>query len=818
MSWSATLSAVLSSSILATSEPRTETRLDWLHAPEAWVTILLIVPAVCLAVWWIYRGEKGQLSPSRRVFMSVLRISLLLGVVAFLCEPTLTRERVQSENAYVLVLVDDSYSMGITDRYGDTEIRSRLEQVLGAPFGEKTNRLDLVRAVFSEERLDFINQLRRKVNVRLVAGSNGLRTLADLPRLAEGEVEAEPLDLSGLNLQGKVTRLGDSIYEAVNELRGETVAGVILFSDGRDNGGVLRPEEAASRLARREIPIRVVGVGDAEEPKDIRVFGLNISEVVLEGDLVPVDFNVVSRGFERKHLKVELRLVGLDGVSGRPIPRFITLKGNGEIQPVRMEFRPKNPGKYLARVEISYQEGELFRENNFEERPVTVLSQKIKVLYVEGPPRWEYRYLLHALVRDPTMQTHILLYSADANYLQESSPGLNPLREFPRTKDELFEYHLVIIGDVEPERLTPKQKEWLLEFVDDLGGGVIFVSGTWYLPQKYRGDPLEKLLPVVLEDTESSIYDTEDLVNEFHVRLTPEGREHPVMQLVGDPEENLELWQVQGRSHVTLPGFFWFAEVKNLKPGAVALAVHENKSHLKHGPRPIFAYQYLGRGRTFVSLVDSTWRWRRGVGNKWFYRFWGQVIRFTSAGRLLGKSKRFSVHTDQREYTLKSLMRLQARVLDERFKPVKNSETQIYIEKLNNLDGEREEITALQVPSRPEYFETSAEARELGDHRVWIEDRGEEVASTTFRVVVPQLEYGEPRMDRPRLVKIAAASGGSYHEVYEVESLLSKIEAMEKEIPISSQSESLWDSRWLLALFMAVLTLEWILRKVFRLT
>ncbi len=273
---------------------------------------------------------------------------------------------------------------------------------------------------------------------------------------------------------------------------------------------------------------------------------------------------------------------------------------------------------------------------------------------------------------------------------------------------------------------------------------------------------------------------------------------------------------MEGRSHQALPGFYWFAEVKGLKPGAVALAVHETQSHLKHGPRPIFAFQYLGRGRTFISLVDSTWRWRRGVGNKWFYRFWGQVIRFTSAGRLLGKSKRFSVHTEQREYILKSLVRLRARVLNKQFKPIQAKEITIHMEKPEGK-GERTEITALQVPSRPEYFEAAVEARGLGEHRVWIEDREEKVASATFRVVVPQLEYAEPRMDRPRLQEIARASGGSYYEIHEVDDIVDDVEAIEKEIAISSRSEPLWDSSWLLVLFVALLTLEWALRKVFRL-
>ncbi|MFQ5654759.1 MAG: VWA domain-containing protein [Planctomycetota bacterium] len=803
---------------LLAANPRVETRVEWLHAPEAWIVMLIILPAILLGVWWIYRGERGTLKPWGRFLLVTLRGACLLAILTFLCEPILTRERVQREDSTILLLIDDSYSMGISDRFADPELRARLEQVLGGPYTESTRRLDLVKGFLASAEIDFIERLRRKGIVRVAACSSGVRIVADLPRLEEGAAPEDPaLDLDSIELRGKVTRIGDSLSEAVNELRGETVAAVVLLSDGRDNGGVVRPEEAAFRLGKREIPVHVIGVGNAEEPKDLRVFGLDIAEVVLEGDVVTVDFKVVSEGFEGESVKAELKLVRPDGGVEQTTPRFVSLTGKGEIQPVRMQFRPRNQGRYLARIELAHKEGELFRENNAEERPITVLAQKIKVLYVEGPPRYDYRYLMHALIRDPTMAAQILLTTADPEFLQESSPGLEPLREFPRTREDLFEYHLVIIGDIHPDSLSTRQKEWLVEFVDDQGGGVVFIAGQWYLPHRFRGDPLERLFPVELPDAETSIYEGSNLRDDFHVLLTPEGREHPVMRLTATPEENLSLWEESGRSDITLPGFYWFAKVKRLKRGAVALAVHESEGHLKYGPRPIFAYQYLGRGRTFISLTDDTWRMRLLVGNKWFYRFWGQIIRFTSAGRLLGKTRRFSVSTDQNEYTLGAEVRILARALDSEFKPTREEERILQLERVEPRGEGRTEVTAAQNPARPEYYEATVEARELGDHRVTLEEAGEEVASAVYRVVVPELEYAEPRMDRPRLEEIAKLSAGSYHEIYDAASIPDGIDPIEREIPISSETEPLWNKYWLLLLFVALLALEWMIRKGFRL-
>ena len=234
------------------ADSRLETRVDWLHAPEPWVIFLVIVPAVVLFVWFLYRGETKKFAWWRRLLLVGLRVAAVLTLVGLLCEPILVRERVRVENSYTLVLVDDSYSMSIPDRYSDPEVVAKLQQATGLPFGDQTTRMDQVQAVLSNSDLRFIERLREKGNVRLVSFSSEIREIADLPRLEEGErSESLGFDLERLEVRGKVTRLGDALFESVNELRGETVSGVILLGDGRDNGGLLRPEESADRLGRR---------------------------------------------------------------------------------------------------------------------------------------------------------------------------------------------------------------------------------------------------------------------------------------------------------------------------------------------------------------------------------------------------------------------------------------------------------------------------------------------------------------------------------------------------------------------------------------
>ncbi len=801
----------------------TERALDWLHAPDLWVLFLLVVPAVAGGVWWIYRSERGTLVPWQRLLLAGIRAALIFAVVTFLCEPILTRENVQTASGHLIVLVDDSFSMGIRDRWPSDDAAQKVAEAAGIPHEGDPSRIELVTGFLGNERIDFLRKLREKAHVHLIAGADGTRTLMELPRLDEGEaMPPGAVRVAPIELRGKVSRIGDTIHEAVNELRGETISAVVLMSDGRDNGGVLSPEESARRLAKRGIPVFTVGVGNPEEPKDVRLFNLEVPEVVLEGDVVSVDFKLTSKGFEGERARTTFTLLDPSGVMvEKGAPRNVLLEGGEQVQSERLEFVPHHSGQFLARVAVGELDGELFHDNNSIEKPITILSQKIKVLYVEGPPRYEYRYLENALTLDPTMETQVLLLSADASFPQEASPGLPSLRGFPPTRTALLEYHLIILGDLPPSHpaLPDGWMDWVVDFVDEIGGGVIFIAGR-DMPQKYRGTPLEPLLPVVLEDVSASPFDGRGLEKEFFPRRTGEGREHPVLQLAGDPERDAILWrEVVGREHRGLPGFHWYHRVKKVERGGVALAVHGDpgEDHLKYGPRPILAYQYFGRGRTFISLVDSTWRWRRNVGNQYFYKFWGQAARFTSQGRLLGKTPRFSISTDQRDYTLGGNVHILARVLDKEFKPTEDPECTILHTWGKEDDPGRQQLSAVQVPARPTYYEAVIEASELGEHKLALEERGEEVASTTYRVLVPQLEYEEPRLDAARLQEIAALTRGSYHDLGTAARIADEVPLVERTIPISAEQDSLWDTTMFLLWFAAAVTLEWVLRKVFRL-
>ncbi|MBI4583953.1 MAG: VWA domain-containing protein [Planctomycetes bacterium] len=822
---------------------QTETRetFDWEHLPPLWVVILVVVPAVAGLVWWIYRREKATAGNWARAVLGSLRALLILAVLLFLAQPVLRTITFQTRDPHLVVLVDDSLSMRIEDKYTDRDAPIRIAGLLNTSPEqvERTSRYGLVDRLLKEPKAGFFDRLREKKQISLYTFAGQVRKVAEYSRWKGAESEPGAVQAAGPRLpeatrtQGeervKQTRIGDAVLEALADLKDiafgaqeRGVAEVLLFTDGQSNAGAIQPEEMAAKLKQRDIPLVVVGVGNPDPPKNIRIANFEANEVVLVGDRVPFDLTLISDGFEGQRVQVDLRL-DQEVVE----TEYINLAKSGAMQVVRIEHKPRQPGDYTASASVEVLGGELFDTDNYAARPIKVLDQKIKVLYVEGLPRWQYIFLKNALIRDPTMEAQMRLLSADRDFIQESSPGVPALARFPRSEDELFPYHVVIIGDVDPqsednlEPIDKAQLELVQKFVAEAGGGVIFLGGRNANPHKYLHTPLYPLLPVEIPELGRGLSQPWNTDKPFNVKLTGAGKEHPVMRLDNDPARNVQLWEnTDGIEENHLPGFLGFAEASKEKLGAVPLAVHESLSHPLHGPRLIFATQSYGKGRTFFSAVDDTWRWRAGVDNLYFYRFWGQVIRYAAGGRLLGKTPRYSLSTDKSFYTIGERVTIDAKVYDANMKPSSEPKILVYHAIKGREQEAAEKIELQQNPIKGSgSYEGTLVAIQLGSHDLWLGTEAERLASRTFTVEVPPLEFRNPQMDRERLKKIAQLAEGKYYEFKDFGTAFESMAAGSRsvQIPVDERLDDLWDEPWVLLLFTAVIAAEWILRKVVKL-
>jgi len=801
------------------------TRFKWLGMPEAWIVVFLVL-GILAVTWLIYKRETGIAGPVAKFFLGTVRVLIILLVLFVLFEPVISTEISEVRESYVMVLVDESLSMSFKDIYSDTNEITAISKATDETESNlsEVSRLDIVKAVLANEDVDFAKKLLEKNSLKVFTFASGIRLYGEGDKKGEfmlasgGEnVEAGTKPFSALEANGLETKLGDSLNEALNFLKGQRVAGVIVITDGRNNRGMLKPEQVAEAAGLKDIPLYTVGVGNSEEPKDIALMNLEAREVVLVNDKVMFNFMVRSRGYDGENVTATLRLG--DEVKGT---KQIKLKGDNKVQRESMSYKTDKQGEFDVVLELELKKGEQFKDNNKLTCQLKVVDEKIKVLYVDCYPRWEYRFFKNALVRDDTMKVQCLLQSADEGFPQESSPGVTPLEQFPVTKTELFEnYHVIILGDIEPDHprqpISREQLGWIKEFVQKMRGGVLFMAGENFSPECYRETPLEDLVPVLSELHSGEVWRwTEPKTTVFHMLLTPEGKEHSVMRLTSDVQANIELWQDDDRREEnSLPGFYWYYPAKKSKPGAVVLATHPRDKNEKNERRPLIAYMNTGGGDTMFVGVDSTWRWRAGVGDVYFYRFWSQAIRFLSTRILLGKTKHHTISTDKPTYLLNEQVNITARILDRDFSPQTVEKQMVNLRK---PDGSDLTIELALNPKNPGTYTGSINARNLGWHKMWIgtgaEDPEKGLAYATFNVEVPVLERKDPRMNRELLKLMATLSKGKYFEIHELGMVPDSIEEITETIDTEVSEEKLWDRSWIMILFVALLACEWIGRKL----
>lgn len=803
------------------------TRLKWLGMPESYVVVFIAL-GVIAAVWLIYKLETGIAGPASKVLLGALRVLIVLVALFVLFEPVVSTELSEVRQSYVLVLIDESLSMSFTDIYDDPRELSRLCSVLNVSREElcEIRRLDIVKKILAKKDVNLIEDLLEKSSLKVFTFSGGIRLFGEgrkggkfLVAAGSENVEAQADPFSTLEAAGSETKLGDSLNEALNFLKGQLISGVVIISDGRNNRGMLKPRQVAQAAGLKKIPIYTVGVGNPREPKDIALLNLEAREVVLVNDKVNFNFTVRSRGYENENATVTLRFG--DEVKQT---RRIRLKGENQVQRETMSHRPQRQGEFEVVLDVELKPGEQFKENNRATHQLKVVDEKIGVLYVDCYPRWEYRFLKNALVRDKTMKVQCLLQSADDGFPQESSPGIEPLSEFPQTRQQLFEnYHVIILGDVDLSQecrrpIGKEQMEWIKEFVLKQRGGILFMAGDNSGPDCYRGTPLEDLLPIITERFgPGGVWRyTESRTTTFHPKLTPEGREHPTMRLTPDRLTNIELWEDNDRrDYNSLPGFYWHYRAKKAKPGTVVLAVHPTETDQKREHRPLIAYMNTGGGDAMFVGVDSTWRWRAGVGDLYFYRFWSQAIRFLATRILLGKTKQHSIATDKPTYLLNEQVNITAHVLDRDFRPQTAQKQTV---NLQTPDGARTTVELTLNPQNPGTYTGSIPVRHLGWHKLWIGTPADEpekgLAYTTFNVEVPVLERKDPRKNKELLVALASVSKGKYFEVYDLAKVPDAIAPIQETIATEVSENSLWDRWWVMVLFVALLTAEWVGRKM----
>lgn len=770
------------------------TSLRLLDLPELWIVVLVMLPLLAGIAWIGYARER--LSAGPRLFLSGLRALALLVLLFVLFRPVLVQRHDEVRPAEVLVLVDDSASMRREDSYASDEaLRAALQSIADAPV-ERTSRLDLAKRAVERELLPLLERGAYRVHTYRFS-----RDLTAAPT---------PLELEG---RGHATHLGEVLERALALHRGEHVTDVVIVTDGRSNGGT--PAIDAARAAGAiGVPVHTLVVGDTNPERNLWIELVEAPTDVLEGDEIAITARVFARGFEGEG-DAESRVVleELRDGADRLLAEEPVAPG-AEGSRVVLVAPPGGEGGGDRRFRVSVQpvEGESLLDDNAVEFRVHLTPEKVRVLYVDAYPRWEYRFLKELLKRsDKNIEAQMFLLSAESSFVQESSRGVDPLVRVPTDRKELLEnYDVIILGDVNPYAISPdpaRCEEFLAslrEFVER-GGGLMMQAGPYDNPRSYVDTELEELLPVLLDNTGALAFSGDTTVEKRPVMESP-AAPHQIVRLHPDAEVNRRLWEDPGG----LFGFYWYAPVARAKPGAQVLLRHPTEES-PYGRHPLLVAGYFPAGRTLFFALDSTWRWRFRYGDRYHERFWRDAIRWLALGRLKSGDRRSRLDSLRSTYSLEERVVLEARVLDEDFRP---SERPVQPARLETPDGELSELSLVLVPDRPGLYRATLEVGRPGVYRAWLEENGRRTASTEFEVTLPSRENADPTPDPALLSSISALTGGRALHVAATADLAAEFPGgEERREPISSQLEDAWDNWWTLLVALALLSAEWIGRK-----
>ena len=280
---------------------------------------------------------------------------------------------------------------------------------------------------------------------------------------------------------------------------------------------------------------------------------------------------------------------------------------NGGSQIVHLEHRAESPGDFEYVVEVIARDDESNLDNNRLTRRVLVRDDLVRVLLVQAYPSYEFRFLKQVLLRglnsnqpaeSKAVGFRTVLQEADLNY---DATDKTADRAFPASREELFQYDVLIFGDVDPSLLSRSMMDNIYAFVTVRGGGLIFSAGLCFTPLAYRGTPIGSLLPL---DVDSAAVPREgDLAMEpFRPQLTALGRSSPVMQLAENPADNDPLWSEQ------LAPLQWLLDVAHIRPGVRVLAEHPTRRMDGGAGLPVIMLHFVGAGKVVFHATDETYR------------------------------------------------------------------------------------------------------------------------------------------------------------------------------------------------------------------
>lgn len=718
--------------------------------------LLLAMLAAAGALGWIIWAKRTKLAPSLRgarlAILWALQSAMVALLLLLLWEPAISITALRPQQNIIAVVVDDSRSMALND-VGRTR-----EQLA-------TNLLNG----------GLLRSLSGKFQVRLYRLGAGVERIQNTEQLKADQPS---------------TQIGKGLRQLADEAATLPIGAVVLMTDGADNSGGIDLDTLAE-LRRRRLPVNTVGIGREQMANDVEVDGLDVPVKALTGSRLQAQIAIRQNGFEGKHARLLLT------ADGNILASRDVVLNNSPEQVETLEFSAGKSGVKNIRARLEPLPGETNVQNNEMTQALSVDDSKRRILYVEGEPRWDYKFLRRAAEDDPALQIVSMLRTTQNKIYRQGIANPNELADgFPSKPEELFNYQGLILGSVESAYFTTTQQQMIKDFVDRRGGGLLFLGGRWALADGgYNVPPFNELLPVTLPNKKNTFQRMF-----VAAELTDAGKKSLITRIEDDPEKSVQHWDV-------LPYLANYQDPGTPKPGAVVLArVDAGGTRL-----PLLITENYGRGRTAVFATGGSWRWRmqQPVGDTSEETFWRQLLRYVvsaTPSRVVASTPNARLEDDGR-------IQLRAEVRDTNYLPASDADVQANV---IDPDGVAETVSLRPEPLAQGIYSADWSAQKAGSYIAEITGkRGTQQLGSdvlTFRRENGVAENFHREQNRELLQKLAEETGGRYYKPSDVNRLPQEISYSEAGIT-AHETKALWDMP---AVFLAILILkgtEWLLRR-----
>ena len=743
----------------------TKGRFVLLSERPAWLLLALIVVSaggVALLVRWRLQDAAPNLRSWRAWAVWATQSAFVALVLLLLWQPAMTVAALSSQQNIIAVVVDDSRSMAIADSGGKTREAAALAALQDG----------------------VLPGLQKRFQTRLY-------------RLGSGVTRMD--GLNGIEPTETATHIGDGLKQLATDTSDLPIGAVLLLTDGGQNTAGMGESgigvDALQALQNRRLPVHTIGFGSLEQARDVELENVSVAASSVANAHIAATVSFRQHGYAGQNAMVTVR----DGDKTLEAHE-VKLAANGTIQTEPLIFSAGAAGAKSLRFEIEPLAGEENLKNNAMSRPMLVSDAKRRILYVEGEPRWEFKFIRRAEENDPTVQLVSMLRTSENKIYRQGISDPGELADgFPVRPEELFGYAGIIIGSVDADYFTPLQQELLREYVDRRGGGVLFLGGRSSLSDGGWGaSSMSELLPTFLPPGRNNFHR-----NAATVELTADGTDSLITRLLDDPAKNAARWK-------KLTYLADYQDAGSPKPGATVLA----QMNVGHRKLPLLITQSYGHGRTAIMATGGAWRWQmsEALGDPSHDLFWQQLLRW-----LVGDSPGpVTAAMPARILMDEGRVQLSAQVRDRQFQPTADAHVTAHIV---GPEGANALVDLMPSQDTPGLYQTEWTAEKPGTYlaEVTAESAGKQPEEIGRDVLTFQREDGtaenfHTEQNRMLLEQLASQTGGRYWQPSELKDLPRDISYSEAGISVRSMKE-LWNMPIVFLLLLGLPIVEWLLRR-----